>query len=352
MDREKLIEASVEVIVGHQSPHGSYPASPYYPTYQYCWFRDGSFTARAMDRWGRFDSSSSFHEWAAAAIVSRSDAVAAAIADPDSRPRGILHTRYRLDGSEGKEKWSNFQLDGFGTWLWALERHVSDSGADLPASWQQAADLVAAYLAAHWDQPCYDLWEELPEHIHPYTVGSIHAGLTAHQALTGTDHSSVVAAIETLLSQRGIVEGRLVKYLGGDQIDASLIALGIPYRVFDPAGSVMSATVAAVEKHLTDGGVRRYPTDTFYGGGRWVLLTAWLAWHHRRTGNQQRGEELLGWVEAQADEDGNLPEQVSSSVNDPDWIQRWVDRWGPVANPLLWSHAMYLLAVTKSVVAE
>lgn len=345
MDRAKLIQASIDVIAEHQAESGAYPACPFYPTYQYCWFRDASFTARAMDAWDRFDSSARFHEWAAGAVLSRSQTLAAALADPRSRPRAILDTRYRLDGSTGKEEWPNFQLDGFGTWLWSLERHVSDSGEELSDRWREAADLVAGYLAAHWDQPCYDLWEEFPEHIHIYTLGSIHAGLSAHIRLTGTDHRSVLTALEDLLAEKGIVDGRLVKYLGSDELDASLMALGVPYRVLDPAGRVMSATIAAIENQLTDGGVHRYPTDTFYGGGKWVLLTAWLAWHHRRVGNADRTEELLAWVEAQADDEGYLPEQVSTSVNDPDWIEPWIDRWGPVASPLLWSHAMYLLAV-------
>lgn len=346
MEQKELIEASIEVIVGHQAPGGAYPASPDYPTYRYCWFRDGSFTARAMDTWGRFDSSARFHEWAAQAVLARKTTVVAAISDPGSPPTAILHTRYRLDGTPGDEEWPNFQLDGFGTWLWSLERHVSESGADLPDRWREAADLAAGYLAAHWDRPCYDLWEEHPDRVHPYTLGAIHAGLAAHHELTGTDQDGILAAIEQTIRDRGIVDGRLVKSLDGEDIDASLVALGAPYGVFDPHDPVMAATVAAIEDKLNDGGVHRYRTDTFYGGGGWVLLAAWLAWHHRQVGNEARAADLLAWVEAQADADLNLPEQVSTSVNDPAWVQPWIEKWGPVAKPLLWSHAMYLLALS------
>lgn len=345
MDRDRLVEASVDVIVGHQAPSGAYPASPNYPTYRYCWFRDGSFIARAMDVRDRPDSSSRFHDWAAGVVRARADLVERAVSDPESRPRAFLHTRYRLDGTEGEEEWANFQLDGFGTWLWSLQQHVVDSGVTLSDPWREAADLAAAYLAAHWNQPCYDLWEEFPEHLHTYTLGAIHAGLTAHRRLTGRDHGGVVSAIEDLLAKEGKVDGRLVKFLGGAEVDASLLALGLPYGLFDPDGPTMAGTVAAIEEQLANGGVRRYPTDTFYGGGQWVLLTAWLAWHHRRVGNHDRAEELLAWVEDQADADGHLPEQVSASVNDPGSIEPWIERWGEVAKPLLWSHAMYLLAL-------
>jgi len=53
--------------------------------------------------------------------------------------------------------------------------------------------------------------------------------------------------------------------------------------------------------------------------------------------------ELLTWVEAQADERGDLPEQVSEHLLAPDYYQRWEAEWGPVGNHLLWSHAMYLI---------
>lgn len=344
-DRQQLVDASISLIAGHQAPGGAYPASPTYPTYKFCWFRDASFTARAMDVFERFDSSGAFHDWASATILAHSPAARRAIeAGPTS---GVLHTRYLLDGTAGDTEWANFQLDGFGTWLWALQGHVADSDAGVSPVWKDAADLVADYLEALWDRPCFDLWEENPGGIHPYTLGAIHAGLKAHQVLTGASHAATIDAVSDLIQDRGIVDGRLVKTLGSDDIDASLVALGVPYGVFDPERPIMQRTVEAIEERLTDGGVHRYRRDTFYGGGQWILLTAWLAWHHRHVGNRLRADRLLEWVERQADAELRLPEQVSDQVNDPSSVQPWVDRWGPVAKPLLWSHAMYLLAVAE-----
>jgi hypothetical protein len=37
-----------------------------------------------------------------------------------------------------------------------------------------------------------------------------------------------------------------------------------------------------------------------------------------------------------------LPEQVDGHLLAPEYRQEWIDRWGPVATPLLWSHAMVL----------
>jgi isomaltose glucohydrolase len=45
-----------------------------------------------------------------------------------------------------------------------------------------------------------------------------------------------------------------------------------------------------------------------------------------------------------------MPEQVPDHLLAPSERQAWIDRWGPVAHPLLWSHAMYLrLAVELGV---
>ena len=48
-----------------------------------------------------------------------------------------------------------------------------------------------------------------------------------------------------------------------------------------------------------------------------VLLTAWLAWHYRLLGQKDDAERLLTWVEQQADEQGQLPEQVTIGI--PSW---------------------------------
>ncbi len=90
-------------------------------------------------------------------------------------------------------------------------------------------------------------------------------------------------------------------------------------------------------------GRQRYVGDTYYGGGEWVLLAAWLGWYYIEAGEWERARELLRWVEAQADADGHLPEQVSEHLLAPDRFAEWEARWGPVAKPLLWSHAMYLI---------
>jgi GH15 family glucan-1,4-alpha-glucosidase len=95
------------------------------------------------------------------------------------------------------------------------------------------------------------------------------------------------------------------------------------------------------------GGVHRYRGDRFYGGGLWLPLAGALSWIHAELGNAARAAQVLAWMEAAANKDGTLPEQVSRHLLAPGHLRPWVDRWGPVATPLLWSHAMYLIARAK-----
>lgn len=378
-----LFQRSIEVILSHQAPTGAYPASPTFPVYRYSWFRDGAFIAYAMDVVGEHESARRFHDWAARTILRYAEVAERAIQKAiRGEPLGAdyIHTRYTLDGQESSDEWPNFQLDGLGTWLWALYEHVQRTKTSPPSEWHAAAALTARYLAALWTFPCYDLWEEHPQYLHPYTLSAIYAGLRAAGKLIpegrrplstgGRPPSAIAHEIRDFVLRYGVQNGHLVKHItppgkrgaeeagarenltgaaeqssSGDDVDASLIGIATPYRLLVPDDPIMQATVARIETdlHCPGGGVHRYLDDTYYGGGEWVLLTAWLGWYYAELGDKTRAAELLRWVEAQADSRGDLPEQVSAHLLAPDYYAEWEARWGPVAKPLLWSHAMYLI---------
>jgi GH15 family glucan-1,4-alpha-glucosidase len=158
---QDLFSRSLALIRAHQAPEGAYVAGPTFPNYRYCWFRDGTYIAYAMDLAGAHDSARRFYDWAAARIVERRaqiDRVAQAPPGQAPRPEDLLHTRYTLDGQAAADEWPNFQLDGFGTLLWGIAQHLALTGGGLPDGWRAAVDLPARYLAALWRRPCYDCW--------------------------------------------------------------------------------------------------------------------------------------------------------------------------------------------------
>jgi GH15 family glucan-1,4-alpha-glucosidase len=145
----------------------------------------------------------------------------------------------------------------------------------------------------------------------------------------------------SLIRTGGVRDGHLVKWLGGTDVDASLLAVAALYDVLALDDPLVTGTVAAIESDLVAGGVHRYAADTFYGGGQWPVLAALLAAHHARVGNPDRAKKLLDWVVSTADSDLLLPEQVSPLLA-PHVLDEWLERWGPPAHPLLWSHGMFL----------
>ncbi|MBM0255614.1 glycoside hydrolase family 15 protein [Micromonospora sp. 4G55] len=356
-DLRTLVESSLTLIEAHQHPSGAYPASPDYPVYRYSWLRDGAFIADAMSRAGRVASADRFLRWCATVIDSRADRIADLVARAD---RGeeigadeMLPTRYTLDGGDGDEPWWNFQLDGYGTWLWVLVTHTARHGRAIDA-YRPAIESTVDYLVAFGDRPCYDWWEEHAEHRHVATLGAVLAGLRAvvhardahGEPLLDPARAAAAAAtvdkLGALVATDGIADGHLTKWLGGTAVDGSLLACLTPFEVVDPRGPVAERTYDQVRDKLLRGGVYRYLGDTFYGGGEWLILTAWLGWHEARTGRTEAALGRLDWIVGQATPEGHLPEQVSGNTQHPGHITEWTERWGPVATPLLWSHAMFV----------
>lgn len=359
-----LYQRSIEIILENQSTSGAYIASPNFPTYHYCWFRDGSFTAYAMDLAGQRQSARRFHHWVADRVNERQELVRNGLAKARSGEKlteaEILHTRYRLDGTDGEQgNWPNFQLDGFGTWLWALNEHRKQNpDVQLDGELLDASDLVADYLSELWSLPCYDCWEEFPDHIHPHTLAAIYGGLQAHTEFSGKTHSVVTDEICQRLLANAQLFGHFVKFSNQPAVDASLLGLAVPYKVVALDDPFMLKTIEYLESTiLLAGGVHRYAEDSYYGGGAWILLTAWLGWYYAelRDHRPDLASSLTGkiqtcqhWIEEHVSNNGWLPEQVAEELNAPSYYSEWVRRWGEIASPLLWSHAKYVILCSKT----
>jgi GH15 family glucan-1,4-alpha-glucosidase len=350
---DSLKKTSLNIILKYQTPSGSYPAAPFFPPYQYCWVRDGSFIAYSMDLVGQHESASRFHSWVASTIDRYGKKAERAILGPNSRGVGddeFLHARYNLDGTEGPSPWPNKQFDGYGAWLWALTEHVRLTGNEnLLDRFKKQLNIVSRYVAAIWTRPCYDCWEENPDKIHTSTLACMAGGLESINAyLKDNDIGHSAKQMETFIRNQCVNSGAFGKYFepatkSASGIDASLIWLAHPFSVVPANDPVLDSTITKIETSLVTHGVHRYPGDEFYGGGEWIILSAWLAWHYLKTGRRDNADSLIEWVESTADEDGQLPEQTSHSLYNPRAYDKWVKKWGQVAKPLLWSHAMYIV---------
>jgi len=281
-----LAERSIDVILAGQAPSGGYVACPSFEPYRYSWFRDGSFIADAMREAGQYESADRFFDWCAQVIL--------------SRPTGPWDARYQLDGEPDRSEWPKLQIDGLGLFLGALRRRGET------ARWDEAASLVARWLEHHWDEPCFDWWEER-EGVHAATLWCVGNGL-------GSD--------EIKREALGHAD---------DRVDGSLLFIGT------------EDLVARVEASLlVDGGVHRNLDDEYYGGGQWLLLTAMLGLAYVDHGRIDDAHACLAWIEAHATPSGELPEQSQDHLLRPESYDPWVQKCGDPPSPLLWSHAMYL----------
>ncbi|MDQ4138379.1 MAG: glycoside hydrolase family 15 protein, partial [Actinomycetota bacterium] len=248
----RLVEQGSALILEQQQPGGAYPASPTFSAYRgYSWFRDGAFIADAMSSLGERQSAERFFDWCAGTLERHAERIHAIVADAaagvETPAHRMLPTRFTFDGAPGDADWWDFQTDGYGTWLWALEEHIARHGSD-PSRWRHAVQLTAEYLLVSWDRPCFDWWEEHDTEVHVSTLGCVAAGLRAASRLGVLDEASArrcgdaAAAAVKLITTRGTSSDRLRKWLGSDAVDASLLALLAPLRVVQPVSAVADGT--------------------------------------------------------------------------------------------------------------
>ncbi len=356
--RPDLVESSLAVIRAGQTPSGALTAGPTFSQYGYSWFRDGAFIAEALSMAGEIGPADRFHHWVARIVLASSEGIERArVAGRAGRvphEDDYLHCRYSPDGQPSRDEgWFTFQLDGPGIWLWSLTRHLLYGGR-LDDELRAAVGPTARYLADLWALPCADAWEEHEDRVHTSTLAAIRAGLEAAVSMEPGlgDESAVSDARARLVERLSGDGGAYTKWPGSDEVDASLLWMAAPYETVSPTEPRFAATLQRIEREIidVDGGVHRFASDTFYGGGAWPVLTSAygrVLLRRGEPGDLERALAALRWIEAQADEQGYLPEQVPDHALAPARIDEWREQWGESARPLLWSHAAYLALRTE-----
>ena len=201
-----------------------------------------------------------------------------------------------------------------------MSEHVAHWGTKaLVDELGESLELATTYLEAVALDPCYDCWEENGQAVHTSTLACVYGGLSAAGELLGSRAAERRAGeVAEHIRSRMRNGPRFAKSNADGGVDASLLWLAVPFGVAGPGDTVMAATAAEVEEGLElDGGIRRYAADTYYGGGAWPLLTAWLGWYRARTGDLRGAERWAAWVEGCFDSAGHLPEQVGGEHRDP-----------------------------------
>ena len=134
LDRARFdssVQESIDAILRNQSPVAPSWRRRTSPQYHYCWLRDGSFSAFALDRAGEHEASARYHAWVNDAIGGISgiidDVIEKMLRGEELDPTNMPPARFALDGTSVIDDWPNFQIDGYGTWLWSLGQHLLES---------------------------------------------------------------------------------------------------------------------------------------------------------------------------------------------------------------------------------
>jgi GH15 family glucan-1,4-alpha-glucosidase len=345
-----MIRRSVESILRHQNDNGAIIASPDFAEYRFCWLRDASFIAYALDRAGEHDASARYHAWVNAAVGGIAGVIDAVIAKSlvgeDLSPLEMPPARFALDGSTVIDDWPNFQIDGYGTWLWSLGQHLDLTGArEIPDELRDSVERVARYLSTFAFSNCWDVWEENGDAQHTSTLASVYGGLKSAGRLLGDDeYTKRASEVQQHLTEKASHNGYYVKSSANSDVDASSIWLTSPFEVVSAGDEYFAKTVAMIEDRLTlGGGIRRYPTDVYFGSGAWPVLTASLGWHYVAIGDIEGAERCRAWIASHFDGEARLGEQFGGEERDYEHYHEWVLRWGVPARDLMWSHAMFVI---------
>ncbi len=344
---KKLINKSREIILDSVLDNGAIvaanPTKNYYPKrakdYHYVWPRDAAYICYAAQHIGIKKIQQPFFTW----LEDRPE---------DFKKEGKLFANY---SANGPIKIRQFQPDQAGTVLWMIHDFYKNDhrGAE---SQENLIRRLADGLSNDWKERYFftntvDLWEEgnrktstQVENNHTYSLAACARGLicanlmidckqwkeTAEQMIKKIDEAYLKNK-KTFVRNHGKIDDL--------NMDASLLGLVWPFDIIKADDERMINTVRQMEEKIVEnGGVHRYQFDYYdgegsaqEGGGAWPILNFWMSIYWSIKGNKTKAKKYYDWVIEKVEDDHLIPEQIFSDF-----------RKG--IKPLVWSHAMFIIA--------
>jgi hypothetical protein len=239
-------------------------------------------------------------------------------------------------GEEVPGEWSAAQLDGYGSWVWALGQHVRRHGAD-PAPW-----LAAARLSLHYGRAC---WQALLRLVGGAATGSRgdarRALWWADPGCRGGWAADAAEAIRTAVHVTASWTAGSSARLGEGGLDASLIAAR-PRSAARARRSAHGGDGAALESELGRGSACTGTATTSSTAAGCGSSSPRSSAGTTRVADEWRSRGAAG-VDRRRGERAGRPSRAGRRAPAASEKRReWVERWGPPAFPLLWSHALFL----------
>lgn len=304
--------------------------------YRFVWIRDAAFSVYALNRIGYAHEAAGFLGWVLDAI------------DRNGRPRVL----YDLDGgvpgveridpelsgyrNSSPVRWGNgasdqIQHDVFGEVLDCAYQWGGRHGTIDPPLWERLARLVEL-ARQEWCEPDQGIWEVRTAG-RPFTYSAAMCAMAVHRGIQLAERFGLPADLPAWRADAQRIREAVIEqawnpklnaftgHLGGDSLDASLLAL--PLRRVIPADDPrMVATTAAIEEHLGAGGglLYRYHVHEAPDGvagadeGCFLLCSFWLVDNLAGQGRLDEAQALYDMLCRRAGALGLLPEQVQPST--------------------------------------
>ncbi|HEV8359751.1 MAG TPA: glycoside hydrolase family 15 protein [Candidatus Thermoplasmatota archaeon] len=343
-----LYHRSVFVMRACTSENGAIIASPDTrslswggDTYNYCWWRDGAYIAKAMDESGLYELSQRFLKFA----------------QDTQHEEGYWAHRHFPDGTFGST-WHPppfIQVDQTASVVSAAWHHFKRRGdvdllLDLWPMIKDAANFLARFRDPDTGLPAksWDLWEERFS-THTYSTAAVVHALERAARIAEELGKDPRKWRETSAEMRALAvkhlwdpqQHQFVRSLGprDDKADASVL-LALKLGLVPWTDPKARATVERIEQALWCkgvGGLARYEGDQYFGAENpWIISTLWLAEAKLQLGDAARARELIQWCVKHASPTGLLPEQVDARTGQATSV-----------TPLAWSHSTFVDVVNK-----
>ncbi len=344
---KKLIAKSKEIILDSVLENGAIiaanPDKSYYPKrardYHYVWPRDAAYVCVAAEMLGIKNIQEPFFAW----LEDRPE---------DFKKEGKLFASY---APNGPIKVRQFQPDQAGTVLWAIYEFYKDNLKRAKIQ-EVLIRRLADGLTDDWKDKYFftntvDLWEEgnretstQVENNHTYSLAACAHGLIcADKMIGGQKWQEAAAQMIERINAAYLKDKKIFVRNHGKiddlNMDGSLLGLVYPFAIIKADDERMVNTIKQMEEKIVEGGgVHRYQFDYYdgegsaeEGGGAWPILNFWLAIYWAIKGNKNKAKKYYNWVVERLEDDCLIPEQIFADF-----------RKG--IKPLVWSHAMFVIA--------
>lgn len=366
---DRLIESTKKIFNDCSLPNGCLVAAPshmpYYPkeakSYLYCWpGRDTGFNLAAMLIIGE-DRYEPMLKW----VWERAEDF------QNSHNPYYLGLIYRSYYPNGLVREHQFQPDQGATLIWSIyfksqltNKPISELEANIVN--RLAQNYMRVWKGDGFDQSIEDIWEERGlapgEGIFSYSLAACAKAMEQAAALLKKNEFNEISKnmqdyfMKTFTGHdMDTVPRRAGGTKGVDLTpDGSLSGLVWPFNI-GLDDNLLQGTLSKIESELlTYYGVFRYPEDRYEGkasrhllkrnrkAGAWPLLTFWLSIAKNELGDSKKATEYYSLVFENIDKT-----DLESTILIPEQLFVEHDHEWEGVKPLLWSHAMAILAAWK-----